>query len=390
MTGPHASALLRRLSRTAVRRTLARRIVIWAVSALFLTSLASAAGIFGLLLEPAFNAVLILILSTFPCVLYFPPDGKAAIRALRSIDKRATLESALAAPLESAAEPLLRVRGEKMAMELGGIELPHARFSRSARILFAAAAAGVTLTQFLGIWIVGSPILGYVAPASRAGLAEEGRASFARTGEIDELELESLLVDRGENTDSDSSVHKSVADLDSKVDFANLDGLLRSEQAEGALGRGGEAPNAGERAPEDGLNTIRSLPENAAGDRFDRSSDLDSGSQEPSPMGSGPGEKGSGQAPRDPRRGPGSGWSESAGPSARNAMKDYRADFERVYSERTTKAITMGSDLSLTELETAISRYFDSFLLRIGVEPEEDPFAAGLRAAWRRILGGLK
>jgi len=71
-------------------------------------------------------------------------------------------------------------------------------------------------------------------------------------------------------------------------------------------------------------------------------------------------------------------------------MKDYRADFERVYSERTTKAITMGSDLSLTELETAISRYFDSFLLRIGVEPEEDPFAAGLRAAWRRILGGLK
>ena len=110
----------------------------------------------------------------------------------------------------------------------------------------------------------------------------------------------------------------------------------------------------------------------------------------PAPEGPGGGAEPGGTAGRDRGQGPGSGWSDSPGASGRNAMKDYRAAFEKILTERTGSAVTAGQELSLDETETAVGLFFDSLRLRVDVDPEEDPVAAGLRAAWLRLREGAR
>ncbi|NLJ46256.1 MAG: hypothetical protein GX430_06820 [Treponema sp.] len=71
-------------------------------------------------------------------------------------------------------------------------------------------------------------------------------------------------------------------------------------------------------------------------------------------------------------------------------MKDYRAAFEKVLTERTGAAVTAGAERSLAETEAALSLYFESRILRVDVEPDEDPVAASLRSAWQRLRGGAR
>jgi hypothetical protein len=71
-------------------------------------------------------------------------------------------------------------------------------------------------------------------------------------------------------------------------------------------------------------------------------------------------------------------------------MRDYRSAFEKILTDRTGAAVTAGQDLSLAETEAAVRLYFDSLRLRVEVDPEEDPLAAGLRAAWRRLREGVR
>lgn len=387
MIGPGASSYLRRLAASATRRALMRRLAVWFAAVLLASSLLSAAGFLSLLSETGYRALLVLLLSTFPLALFFPPGDRAGIRELRALDRAATLESALAAPEGGASEPLLRARGESLARELGTAKSPRLVVSQGERALFATAATAFIALQALLILTTGGPALGYVAPAVRAGREEEGELAFARRNASEETAFEDFPGD--EAAESDPAMPGIAERRGSEADFEKLHGLTRAEETGGGSERGDDYAPPGQTGSPGSLGAAEA-PQGDGARRSVRPAEDPSRGGEADGGGSESGDKAPSEETREDGRSPGSGWSASPGASAGDAMKDYRAAFEKVYSERTRGAVAAGSELSRTDLETALDRYFESFSLRIGMQPAEDPFAAGLRAAWARLREGLR
>ena len=390
MIGPRARRLLRRLAAVRVAGTLGRRLGIWTIAVLAASQLGAAAGLLGLISKPSYDAFLIVILSTFPLALFYPPDPRSGLRALRSVDDRAVLESALAATGEEASEPLLRSRGEALASG-SDRNLPRPPgLSRGDRRFLAAAAAVIIAVQTVSLLIVGRPVLGYVPAPSRSGRAEEGSESFARLDLPGQDRKEPFDRDRDQEEAPEKTVSGGLDRMERQAEFADLHGLLRTDSP------GSPGESAGEEERPEGLGRPDSplseeTREGTAGGGTDRAGRTAGAGTESAESGK-PGEAGQAPGPqgREQSRSPGSGWSDSPGDLGRNAMKDYRAEFEKIYTERTSSAVTAGTELSLEDLETALDRYFNSFRLRVGVDPDEDPLASSLRAAWLRLRGGLK
>ncbi len=388
MIGPRAAALLRRRARAWTRRSLLRSLALWAALALGASNLASAAGLLGLLDEAAYNILLIVLLSTFPGALFYPPDPRSGMLELRAADREAVLESALAAAPGEAAEPLLRSRGEGLAALADRAGRPRTRLSRGERILYAAAAAAVFAAQASSLLIAGRPALGFAAAPPRPGQAAEGTEGFSRPGESRPEEDE--LFDPGEGPEgpeSDRAENPAERAL-REAEFADLHGLVREDrEGTAAEPREGE-PSADEEGGPAEPGASAAGPSGAGGDRVGPEAEPGTDPSGSRSAGNPDEASRSGTPDRSPQ--PGSGWSDAPGAAGRSAMKDYRAAFEKVYSGRTRAAVTAGTDLALSDLEDAFRRYFESLRLSAGVDPEDDPVVSGLRAAWLRIRGGLE
>ncbi len=389
MIGPRAYSLLRRRARAWTRRSLAGSLALWSLLVLAASNLLSAAGLLGLIDRAGHDGLLILVISTFPLALFRPPDPKSGLVELRAVDRLAVLESALAASPGDAAEPLLRRTGEEAAESAGRIRPRRRAMPRGTRRLILAAGAVILASQGTFLFVAGRPVIGYASLHENRGRAEEGTEAFARPESPDPAEGEGLTApepDRGR--DPETRMENPAERARREAEFADLHGLLRQdreglapEPREGEAAEGGDAPpppspSGGDGAPGEGTG--------GAGRGGEPVPDA------PAPEGSGGGgePRGTGGPERNP--GPGSGWSDSPGARARNAMKDYRSAFEKILTERTGAAVTAGQELSLAETEAAVLLYFDSLRLRVEVDPEEDPLAAGLRAAWQRLRGGVR
>lgn len=388
MIGPRAAALLRRRGGAWTRRSLLRSLALWAALALGASNLASAAGLLGLLDEAGYNILLIVLLSTFPWALFYPPDPRSGLLELRAADREAVLESALAAAPGEAAEPLLRSRGEDLAARADQTTRPRTRLSRGERILYAAAAAAVFAAQASSLLIAGRPALGFSAAPPRPGQAAEGTEGFSRSGESRPEENE--LFDPGEGpegSESDRAENRAERAL-RDAEFADLHGLVRADrEGTAAEPREGEPSADKEGSTAEPGASAAGLP----GGEGDQSGPEAEPGSDPSGSGSaGNADEASRSASPDRNPQPGSGWSDAPGAAGRSAMKDYRAAFEKVYAGRTRSAVSAGTDLALSDLEDAVRRYFESLGLRAGVDPEDDPIVSGLRAAWLRIRGGLE
>ena len=390
MIGPRAHAMLRRRAGAWTRRSLAGSLALWGLLVLAVSNLLSTAGLLGLLNRSAHDGILILLLSTFPLALFRPPDRGSARIVLRAADRGAVLESALAAKSGDAAEPLLRRTGEELAESGIRTRSGRPKMSRSLRRLCAAAAGIIVASQGTFLFVAGRPVLGYASLTDRGGRAEEGAGSFSRpeypdpAGRPDLPDPESF-PNRGPESRSENPVERARRE----AEFADLHGLLRRDRdgiaadpREGELSEEGDArtpPEGGGGAPVGGPGASGGPGREGA-----------PGTDIPALEGPGGGAEPRGTGGRDRNQGPGSGWSDSPGASGRNAMKDYRAAFEKILTERTGGAVTAGQELSLDETETAVALFFDSLRLRVDVDPEEDPVAAGLRAAWLRLREGAR
>lgn len=392
MIGPRAHAMLRRRAGAWTRRSLAGSLALWGLLVLAVSNLLSAAGLLGLLNRSAHDGILILLLSTFPLALFRPPNPGSARIVLRAADRGAVLESALAAKPGDAAEPLLRRTGEELAESGVRIRPGRPRMSRGLRRLCAAAAGVIAVSQGTFLFVAGRPVLGYASPADRGGRAEEGAESFARpespdpAGEPDLPDPESF-ADRGPESRTENPAERARRE----AEFADLHGLLRRDRDGIAPDpREGEPSVEGEAPPPQPPGGGDGAPGGGPGAPGGQGREGEPGPDIPAPEGPGGGAEPGGTAGRDRGQGPGSGWSDSPGASGRNAMKDYRAAFEKILTERTGSAVTAGQELSLDETETAVGLFFDSLRLRVDVDPEEDPVAAGLRAAWLRLREGAR
>lgn len=388
MIGPRARSLLRRLAKAGARRSLAGSLGLWILLALAATNLLSAAGLLGWIDRPVHDGLLILLLSTFPLALFYPPDPRSGKIALRAVDRGAVLESALAAGSQDAAEPLLRRAGEELAASLGRVSPERRRLSRGARRVCLAAGFVILVSQGAFVLVAGGPVFGYAARFAREGRAEEGSAAFSRPESAEGAGGPSDAEPEGIPDTVPGARGENLAErADREAEFADLHGLLRrGREGSAADARSQGGPEGGEE-PETPRTLSRS--DGIPGEPSGSSGRAGTGEGE-APGSEGPGEGGQprGSAGGDRNRGPGSGWSESPGASlGRNAMKDYRAAFEKVLTERTGAAVTAGAELSLAETEAALSLYFESRILRVDVEPDEDPVAASLRSAWQRLRG---
>ena len=392
MIGPRAFAMLRRLAGAWTRRSLAGSLALWGLLALAVSNLLSAAGLLGLIGRTAHDGILILLLSTFPLALFRPPDRGSARIVLRAADRGAVLESALAAESGDAAEPLLRRTGEELAASVGRPRLRRPRMSRSLLRLCAAAGGIILVSQGTFLFVAGKPVLGYASLSDRGGRAEEGAESFARPESPDPAGPDGLpdpesSSDRGTESRSENPAERARRE----AEFADLHGLLRRDRdGIAADPREGETSGEGESQPPASRDGGDGAPVGGPGASGGLGREGEAGRDIPAPEGPGGGAEPRGTGGRDRSQAPGSGWSDSPGASGRNAMKDYRAAFEKILTERTGAAVAAGRELSLAETEAAVSLFFDSLRFRVDVDPEEDPIAAGLRAAWLRLREGVR
>ncbi len=389
MIGPRAYSILRRRAGAWTRRSLAGSLALWGLLVLAASNLLSAAGLLGWIGRAGHDGLLLLVISTFPLALFRPPDPRSGLVELRVVDRGAVLETALAAAPGDAAEPLLRRTGEGAAEAAGRIRTKRRPTPRGTRFLLLAAGGIILASQGTFLFVAGRPVIGYASLRESRGRAEEGDEAFARPESPDPAEGDGLPVpEPARDRDPEARLENPAERARREAEFADLHGLLRQdreglapEPREGEAAEEGNAPPPPAPAGGDGNPVGGSGGTGRAGAP---------GPDAPAPEGSGGGGEPRGTGGQERNQGPGSGWSDSPGARARNAMKDYRSAFEKILTERTGAAVTAGQELSLAETEAAVRLYFDSLRLRVEVDPQEDPLAAGLRAAWQRLRGGIR
>lgn len=374
-----------------LRRELLRRLLLWGGCAL--TAMTVGGAVSRLMEEPHVLrlATSMVIVSCLPLFLLWPLSEQRFLVRLRRLDDEMVFEALLEAQPGPIRE-LLRQRADQHAAALALDEPPHDPLLAGIRGVLAALVIGPLLAEACSLLIFSQSI---VLPSAAAASQERGRRleepSFSEFATEDPVlrrsrqrEAERRNAVPGENPRLGSPDVRPNASRNAMrgahaqggttqgEDAASREAIAKRKQGEleedapptGATSPQGPTPGEGHRTEGDTAEAPRTarLPERAP-------------SQGPQGQPALPGRTGQ-------------GYEHTGDTKVPSPLRDYRAQFEARFAERTGRRLAASPRMRLGDLRDFQRHYFETFTLRAEIGPADDPYLAQLKRRWAERKGG--
>ena len=371
-----AGSLLRRLAFADIRRMLRTRLAAWSATAFLAWSLAILIATVTNLSVAAFHAILMGAASFLPAFLMFPVRPNARRDAIRRIDERASVE----AWLGYAGGPAGKVLGVRAFETLSVGELERWKLPTTPRKV-RMAIAGISAAALVALG------------AAQAVSVRAGYGLVFAYPEKPSAGGRSLMADPPSDAAAGMTVPGAFA-----PDAEDAPPEL-SRRPQAGPGRRTGSPGDGDPLADPGFEP--------GGEKEQTNATADANAPVPSGTGlgqanqrrastellggsdgqtTGGDENGAGGPdPADAARVP--GWEGSGRALEASPIIDYRARFERQFTDATGRETVLGDDPTPAALSKAIAAYYESFDMRVLVGQSLDPAIARLQDAWRRAFG---
>jgi hypothetical protein len=376
MKTENTRGLLRQLALADIRRMLLTRLALWSATAVLLWSLAILTATVTALRVETFHAILMGTASLLPAFLMFPVHRSAGEDAIRRIDAHSSVEAWLGYAGGPAQESLNTHAFETLL--LGSLErwsLP--RMPRSSRMAIAvltlAALLSFAAAQVIAVRAGYGLILAYPEKPQPA------RNSMTREPLYDTTAA--IAVPGSPIPEAEDALRDASRQAQQKPGRRNGSSLIRDPLADPGIEAGGNRENA---------DASAETGKPAKGDSG-------AGQAEPRRAAAGQPPGASGQAADADKRGTGAsdptaaarapGYEGSGRSLASSPIVEYRARFERQFTDATGKETVLGDAPGPAALSKAIAAYYESFDLKVVVSDAVDPAIATMQDGWRRAFG---